>query len=149
MTKSGETFGQKERRFPRWEIVLPNQDLRSIEDRENPCRPAATSTNTRETCPANFGEDWPTACTYRNSWTHSDKRLSQVCERGGRGLLKDECWSFPPTFETISPVFTVIYIVIFCVVPILYPLPCPAMFSLHPALAALGEPEPMGCSAAQ
>src|SRR5579863_1576450 len=36
---------------------------------------------------------------YRNPWTHSDRRLSQVRERGGRGLLKDECWSFPPASE--------------------------------------------------
>src|SRR3984957_353835 len=36
---------------------------------------------------------------YTKTWTHSDRRLSQVRERGGRGLLKDECWSFPPASE--------------------------------------------------
>src|SRR5579863_2807097 len=35
----------------------------------------------------------------RESWTQSGRRLSQVRERGGRGLLKDECWSFPPASE--------------------------------------------------
>src|SRR5579863_10722667 len=35
----------------------------------------------------------------RESWTQSGRRLSQVRERGGRGLLKDECWSFPPAAE--------------------------------------------------
>jgi hypothetical protein len=43
--------------------------------------------------------DWSTKCTSRESWTHSGRRLSQVCERGGRGLLKDKCWSFPPASE--------------------------------------------------
>jgi len=36
---------------------------------------------------------------YTKTWTHSDRRLSQVRERGGRGLLEDECWSFPPASE--------------------------------------------------
>jgi hypothetical protein len=44
-------------------------------------------------------KDWHHACTGRDSWAHSDRRLSQVRERGGRGLLKDECRSFPPASE--------------------------------------------------
>jgi len=43
--------------------------------------------------------DWHTACNTRNSWTHSDGRLTQDFERGGRGLLMDKCWSFPPASE--------------------------------------------------
>ena len=66
---------------------------------ENSRGTAGTSTKIRESCDGRWTEDWPTACTIRKSWTHSDRRLSQVCERGGRGLLKDECWSFPPASE--------------------------------------------------
>src|ERR1035437_657766 len=43
--------------------------------------------------------NWRSSCTAIPTWTHSDKRLSQVLERGGRGLLQDECWSFLPASE--------------------------------------------------
>ena len=58
-----------------------------------------TLTKVRKSWDGISTQDWPNACNSRKTWTHSDKRLSQVRERGGRGLLKDECWSFPPASE--------------------------------------------------
>ena len=49
----------------------------------------------RKKCPW----DWSLACIAIQTWTHSDRRLTQVLERGGRGLLQDKCWSFPPASE--------------------------------------------------
>jgi hypothetical protein len=60
---------------------------------------ARKPTEIRELCKPQKTVDWQTECNSRYSWTHSDKRLTQVCERGGRGLLNDECWSFPPASE--------------------------------------------------
>jgi hypothetical protein len=85
--------------FPSRESVLPKQDFPRLRERESDRGSTGTSTKIRESCHEIWTQDWPTACTIWNSWTHSDRRLSQVCERGGRGLLKDECWSFPPASE--------------------------------------------------
>ncbi len=53
----------------------------------------------KELCEPRNTPDWHVECNSKDSWTHSGKRLTQVCERGGRGLLNDECWSFPPASE--------------------------------------------------
>ena len=96
----GGGFSQKKKgRFPRRESVLPKQDFRRLLERENDRSSTGTSTKIRKSCDEKWTKDWPTACIIWNSWTHSDRRLSQVRERGGRGLLKDECWSFPPASE--------------------------------------------------
>ena len=92
-------FLERKGRFPRWESALPKQDWRHVEAHKNSKSRAGRSTKIRRFCGGISTKDWPAACTIKKSWTHSDRRLSQVCERGGRGLLKDECWSFPPASE--------------------------------------------------
>src|SRR5579863_5836343 len=92
-------FAEETARFPRWEVALPKQDLpymRSGEIRRSSMR---RSTKIRKSCDMVSRGNWPAACTIREPWTHSGRRLSQVRERGGRGLLKDKCWSFPPASE--------------------------------------------------
>ena len=85
--------------FPRWESALPKQDWRSRRSLEIAVGSARRSTKIRVFIDEIGTRDWPAACNRRESWTHSDRRLSQVREREGRGLLKDECWSFPPASE--------------------------------------------------
>ena len=87
------------RPFPRWESALPKQDWCPWRRLEIPVGSARRSTKIRKSFDEMGGRNWPAACNSRKSWTYSDRRLSQVCERGGRGLLKDECWSFPPASE--------------------------------------------------
>jgi hypothetical protein len=85
--------------FPTWEIVLPKQDFVRGCEEQSEDGPVGTSTRIRKSRHEARDEDWPAACINRKMQTHSDRRLSQVRERGGRGLLKDECRSFPPASE--------------------------------------------------
>jgi hypothetical protein len=85
--------------FPRRESSLP------IQDWSEPC--VVHSGEAIPGCPTKIRESfclenawiWSISCIAIRTWTHSDRRLTQVLERGGRGLLQDECWSFPPASE--------------------------------------------------